>query len=135
MTVITKAVRERRPLIQVCALHEDVFYNYFKPYRHPQANYNIWGGLGLETFGADYDLLQELPKTHLWTVLDGESGNEQWIVSGVHFVNRVCYLVTEISHDGLDVEFRISSRRPSLTPLGLSRQLAKLQQRLIAVQR
>jgi hypothetical protein len=37
-------------------LHEDVFYHYFKPYRHPAAQYEIWGGLGLETFGSDLAL-------------------------------------------------------------------------------
>ena len=111
--------------------HEDVFYDYYKPYRHTRARNDIWGGLGLDTFGFDYLLLRELAETHIWTVLDADSGSDQWIVPGIHFVNRVCYLVTAVAHDGLGVEFRISSRRLSLTPVGLSRQVAKLR-RLIA---
>jgi len=35
--------------------HEDAFYEYFKPIRHSGAKHNIWGGLGLETFGEDFD--------------------------------------------------------------------------------
>ena len=36
-------------------LHEAAFYEYFKPYCHPESSDNIWGGLGLETYGKDYD--------------------------------------------------------------------------------
>ena len=42
-------------------LHEDTFYEYFKPYRHPNASYDIWGDLGLETFDADCILVSSLP--------------------------------------------------------------------------
>lgn len=34
-----------------CVLHEDTFYEYFKPFRHADARHDIWGGHGLETFG------------------------------------------------------------------------------------
>jgi len=40
-------------------LHEDAFYEFFRPYRHPQAQYDIWGGIGLETFGRDLELVKE----------------------------------------------------------------------------
>lgn len=103
------------------ALHEDVFYEYFRPYRHPGAQHDVWRGHGLETFGADFELVRREKPDHLWTVADGDG--EQWIETGVHFVNRICYLITEIPHNGLDVLFRIPSRRPSLTPLGLKHQM------------
>ena len=71
------------------------------------------------TFGADWvwkpsakTLIQSenwMP-LNLWTVLEGGSSNDQWITPGYHFVNRICYLVTEKSHQGIDVEFRIPSR-------------------------
>lgn len=104
-------------------LHEDVFYEFFRPYRHPQATENCWGGLGLETFGADFELLRSLDIDHLWTVVDGDDGRAQWITPGIRYVNRVCYLVTERSSSGLAVDFRCSWRRSSLTRLGLERQL------------
>jgi len=110
--------------------HEDAFYEYFKPIRHTDAKHDIWGGFGLETFGEDFDIVRTHDPVFVWTVVDGESGN-QWITAGVHYVNRVCYLVTEKSHDWISVDFRIRSNGHSLKPLGLKRQLLKLE-RLIA---
>lgn len=109
----------------ILILHEDTFYKHFKPYRHPKASYNIWGGLGLETFDADYDLVRSLRGEFVWTVLDGEA-NDQWIVPGIHHVNRVCYLVTEIPHNDLLIEFRVKHRTSSLTEIGLARQIKRL---------
>ena len=97
-------------MITTTVLHEDAFYEYFKPYRHPDTCHNIWGGLGLETYGEDLDTVRKLDDAYVWTVMDGCSGNDQWITPGIHFVNRICYLVTEKSHQGVDVEFRIPSR-------------------------
>ncbi|NWF38468.1 hypothetical protein F3F96_04905 [Mariprofundus sp. NF] len=102
-------------------LHEDAFYEFFRPYRHPQSSCDIWGGIGLETFGEDLKLVKSLPAAHLWTVVDGDG--DQWILPGIHCVNRICYLVTEVAHDWRDLEFRIPARGYSLTQLGLLRQL------------
>lgn len=33
--------------------HEAVFYEHFRPFKHPLARFNIWCGHGLETFGED----------------------------------------------------------------------------------
>ena len=106
-------------------LHEDAFYEFFRPYRHPQASCDIWGGVGLETFGDDLELVKSLPVTHLWTVVDGDDG-DQWILTGIHTVNRVCYLITEVPHEWRKIQFRIIRRGYSLTPIGLKRQLGKL---------
>jgi len=105
-------------------LHEDAYYEFFCPYRHPKASYDIWGGIGLETFGDDLELVKSLPATHLWTVVDGDDG-DQWILTGIHTVNRICFLVTEIPHDWREIEFRIPRRGYSLTPIGLKRQKNK----------
>ncbi|WP_374354208.1 hypothetical protein [Chitinimonas sp.] len=113
-------------MIQVTRLHEDAFYEFFKPYRHPQAKHDIWGGYGLETFGDDFQLVRSLDLDYVWTVVDGDSGDDQWITPGIRYVNRVCYLVTEIPHRGLEVDFRCSQQCRSLTSLGLKRQLNKL---------
>ena len=108
--------------------HEDVFYEYFRPYRHAEAHHDVWGGHGLETFGKDLELVRRHDPAFLWTVLDGDSGSDQWIVPGFHYVNSVCYLVTEKPHDSSYIEFRVSSRMRSLTNLGLKRQVARLVQ-------
>jgi len=105
-------------------LHEDAFYEFFKPYRHAQAQFDIWGGVGLATFGEDLELVKSLPATHLWTVVDGDG--DQWILPGIHTVNRICYLITEVPHDWREIEFRIPNRGYSLTSIGLKRQLNSL---------
>ena len=110
---------------KVLLLHEDTFYAYFKPSRHPEAQQSDWGGHGLATHGKDFELVRRLDSDHVWTVVDGENG-EQWITPGIHYVNRVCYLVTEVPHAGLEVEFRCPRRMNTLTALGLKRQLNKL---------
>lgn len=113
-------------MIRPVVFHEDTFYEYFKPYRHPDSCHDIWGSLGLETYGEDFDMIKKFDIFYVWTVMDSDSGNEQWISPGIHFVNRICYLVTENSHHGLDFEFRISSRLNALTPIGLKRQLNRI---------
>lgn len=60
--------------------HEDVFYKHFRPFRHPAARFDIWGGHGLETFGEDLRLVREYDRTYVWTVLDGDK--DQWIIPG-----------------------------------------------------
>jgi hypothetical protein len=106
-------------------LHEDAFYEYFKPFRHPKSNCKIWGGHGLETFGADFELVRSLPVEYVWTVIDGDS-KDQWISPGILHVNRVCHLVTKISHNWLNIDFRVSHVPSSLTKIGLSRQINKI---------
>lgn len=113
--------------IPIMRLHEDVFYEFFRPYRHPNAHHDIWGGLGLETYGADWDLVERADIDLLWTVVDGDSGRDQWIIPGVHYVNRICYLLTERSSMGLEVDFRCPTRPHSLTPIGLARQMRRLE--------
>lgn len=112
--------------IEMLLLHEDAFYEYFKPYRHPETQHNIWGGIGLETFGKDYEIVSSLDPDFVWTVVESGADNDLWITQGIRYVNRICYLVTEKSHKGLDVDFRCPHRITSLTALGLKRQINKL---------
>lgn len=111
-----------------CVLHEDAFYDYFKPIRHAGTLCDVWGGQGLETYGKDLEIVSSYDPDYVWTVVDGES-DHQWIIPGFHFVNRVCYLVTEKPHCFVPVEFRV--RKDALTPLGLKRQVSRVE-RLLA---
>ena len=106
--------------------HEDTFYEYFSPYRHSECSDEIWGGIGLETYGDDLKLVHRLDWSFVWTVIDGGDNPHQWITPGIRYVNRVCYLVTKVPHNDLPAEFMIPRRCRSLTPLGLKRQLNKL---------
>lgn len=109
--------------------HEDVFYEYFRPFRHPAAEFDIWGGHGLETFGADLEIVRGFDHDYVWTVVEGE--RDEWIVPGIHRVNRVCYLLTKLPHKGASIEFRISRYGRSLSQLGLMRRITTLR-RVIA---
>jgi len=79
----------------------------------------------LETFGKDLELVRSLPVESVWTVVDGDDA-DQWILTGTHTVNRICYLVTEVPHGWKDIQFRIPARGYSLTSLGLQRQVNKI---------
>lgn len=120
-------VRISSILTSTC-FHEDVFYEYFRPFRHPAAAFDIWGGHGLETFGADLRLVREHDQQFVWTVVDGDV--DQWIVPGYRYVNRVCYLLTERPHNDAPVEFRIARYGQSLTQVGLVRRISTLRRLL-----
>lgn len=109
-------------------LHEDAFYEYYKPYRHPRSAHDIWGGHGLETFGSDLELVAATDPNHVWTVLEDGMSNDYWIVTGIHRVNRICYLLTEVPHHSVPIDFRVRYRpRPvSLTEIGLARQISRI---------
>jgi len=110
--------------------HEDVFYEYFRPFRHPDAAFDdIWGGHGLETYGKDLVLVRGYDPNHIWTVLDCDSG--QMIVPGYHHVNRVCYILTELPHMGAPIEFRVARPIRFLSPLGLARRIATLRRVIV----
>jgi len=64
---------------EMLTLHEDAFSEFFRPYRHKDAGHDIWGGIGLETFGTDLELVKRLPAAHIWTVVDGGDDADQWI--------------------------------------------------------
>ena len=113
------------------ALHEDTFYEYFEPYRDPEVHFDIWGGIGLETFDEDLKIVRRMDPEYVWTIRDGESGRDQWITPGVGYVNRVCYLIARKPHKWIDLGFRVPHSLSSLTPLGLRRQVTQLK-RLIA---
>lgn len=106
------------------SFHEDVFYEYFRPFRHPDAKFNIWGGDGLETFGSDLAIAVNYSQDFVWTVLDCDG--DQWIVPEMHYVNRVCYLLTERPHCGAPIEFRVARYPSTLTPMGLTRRMTAL---------
>ena len=113
-------------MIEVLQFHEDTFYEYFSPYRHPECNDDIWGGIGLETYGEDFKLVKSLDWNYVWTIIDGSDNPHQWITPGIRYVNRVCYLVTKVPHNDFAVDFMIPSQFRSLTAIGLKRQLKKL---------
>jgi len=76
--------------------------------------------------------VKSLQAKSLWTVVDGDDG-DQWILTGIHTVNRICYLVMEVPHNWKNIQFRIPARGYSLTPIGLRRQTNKLTRLMLPV--
>lgn len=106
--------------------HEDVYYAYFQPFRHPASHFNIWGGHGLETFGDDFQIVKRFPLCFVWTVVDGADGVDQWITPGLCFVNRVCHLLTRVPHDEAPIEFRVERGSRPIIPRGLACRMTTL---------
>jgi len=111
-----------------CVLHEDTFTEYFRPYRPSKARHEIWGGLGVESSGKDWETVRRMPVTHVWTVMDSDVG--PWIVPGIHSVNRICFLLTRKPHNWADLAFNAAPRRAFLTEVGLTRQVATVRRLL-----
>ena len=114
--------------------HEDVFYAYFQPFRHPSSHFNIWGGHGLETFGEDFKIARSLHPHHVWTVLEGSEGSDQWISPGLHYINSIGYLVTHVPHADAPITFRIEGKPRPITSIGLARRMTTLRRLLVAHQ-
>ena len=58
-----------------------------------------------ETYGEELEYVRSILKTEpnkVWTLIEGDQG--LWITNGYHFVNRLNYFITEIPHEGSDVE-------------------------------
>jgi hypothetical protein len=118
-------------MLEPTVFHEDVFYENFRPFRHPSSHFDIWGGYGLETFGEDLQIVKSYSGNFVWTVVDGSDGPDQWITPGFQFVNRICYLLTEVPHEWAPVEFRTEHRPRPLTHLGLARRMSTLRQLML----
>ena len=51
------------------------------------------GSMAFETYDEDFDFVATQNPKHVWTLVDGDSGDPV-IVAGLHFVNRIHYIIT-----------------------------------------
>jgi hypothetical protein len=47
-----------------------------------------------ETYGAELEFVRSQPDQNIWTQVDGDGGG-LYIISGMHFVNRIGYYITK----------------------------------------
>jgi len=67
----------------------DEWYEKYKPLG------DLYGNpITFETFGADLEAVQETKPEYIWTFVDG--GDYSGYSSGMHFVNRMYYLICEV---------------------------------------
>lgn len=53
------------------------------------------GGCLFETYGEELEFIRRQDPRTIWTLVDGD-GDDQYLVSGFHFVNRVGYLISTV---------------------------------------
>ncbi len=76
--------------------------------------YASWGfgeanGCLFETYGEELAFVRQQDPTTVWTVVDADDG-DQYVVSGMHFVNRIGYLVSTVPlPSGVEAQVRIST--------------------------
>lgn len=51
-------------------------------------------GYMFETYGEEFEYVQEQSTYRLWTVVEGEE--HMWLSMGFHVVNRLGYILTEV---------------------------------------
>ena len=65
------------------------------------------GGCLFETYGEELEFVRRQDPCTVWTLVDGDD-DDQYLVSGFHFVNRIGYLVSTVPlPEELDIEVRI----------------------------
>ncbi len=107
------------------------------------SNFKVWGSVLLRGSATAAHLARlrhclagarSLHPHHVWTVLEGGEGSDQWITPGLHYVNRICYLVTRVPHVDAPIAFRIESKPRPITTIGLARRITTLRRLLVAHQ-
>lgn len=68
-----------------------------------------WSGAMFETFGEEleYVRMKAQKGNNVWTILEGDD-DTMFIVNGIHFVNRIGYLITREEWEGeteVEIEF------------------------------
>jgi len=71
----------------------EVWENWYKPIVNNVTDFNNEESILFETFGAEFERVLQCPVKNVWTWVDGSDGT--YILSGLHFVNRIGYFITE----------------------------------------
>jgi hypothetical protein len=82
-------------MTEVKTLTENQFDEQFTLVENHIDNNASWGGAMFETFGEelDYVRMKAQKGNNVWTIIEGDD-DSMFIVNGVHFVNRIGYLIT-----------------------------------------
>jgi hypothetical protein len=80
--------------------------NKYKPIQNPFGD-NGWNGTMFETYDEQFTFVQAAPEANVWTWVDGDEGT--WLMSGLHWVNRIGYFVTEnpLEEDFVEIQIDI----------------------------
>lgn len=59
--------------------------------------------LELETYGEDFQQVAAADRNKVWTMVDTDEGDVV-LVSGLHYVNRINYLLSKVPHNDAFIE-------------------------------
>ena len=59
-----------------------------------------WGGDMFETYGEEFEYIRSLDPHNVWTWVDSEDSDAGVLLNGVHLVNRIGYLVSDVKWTG-----------------------------------
>ncbi|MGA2254285.1 MAG: hypothetical protein ABSG53_06445 [Thermoguttaceae bacterium] len=103
----------KHDLIELTEDQFDALYPLRTNHLNPHATWAFGGERGclFETFGEELDFVRRQPPSTIWTLVDGEDG-DMYLHSGMHFVNRIGYLVSLAAvPEGVDIQVRIPIER------------------------
>lgn len=70
--------------------------------------------------GQDWAAVSAAGYDYVWTLIEGDL-DELYVVSGIHLVNSLGYILTRKPHNGAFLQFRWTHLDRQLTPAGLAR--------------
>lgn len=79
-------------------IDEATFDEQYRPQKNHLDDNASFTGCLYETSGEEFAYVRGVNPAAVWTVIDGDDGN-LWIVSGLHYVDRVGYIVTEVTRE------------------------------------
>ncbi len=88
----------------------DALYPLRTNHLNPTASWVYGEGPGclFETYGKELEFVRQQDPLTVWTFVDGDDG-DQYLVSGIHFVNRIGYLISTVQvPTGVDIQVRIA---------------------------
>lgn len=69
-------------------------------------------GCLFETHGPEFEFVRQQDPQRVWTLVDADDGHLA-VISGLHYVNRIGYLISESPHPvGTDISVHISCNNP-----------------------
>ncbi len=110
-TIDSSSHLPKPPPSDFVTLSEDVFAALFKPqanHLNPNASFDWGEGYGtlFETYDEEFEFVRNQSSSRVWTLHSGDSSD--FISSGLHFVNRIGYFVTQYPvPDGLLIEVQL----------------------------
>jgi hypothetical protein len=87
--------------------HYPLLVNHFDP--HAGWAVGEGGGCLFSAYGPEGEFVRQQDPRCVWTFVDGDE-LDQFVISGMHHVNRIGYLVSKVPvADNVSIEVRISS--------------------------